>query len=204
MIQQVNLYQPSLSAPEPLAPHWMARALLALVLALVAATGYFALARRWSESAVGSLERQLEARQAELARLARAIEAQLGESTYAERARALEQDRASKRALLDQLANGSLDRVEGFSRELRALSAGRVEGVWLTRFAFSRGGSELVLSGHALRAEDIPLLLEQLGQTETFAGTEFREFRLSRPERGAALSFEARTRPAEPASEPAS
>jgi Tfp pilus assembly protein PilN len=202
MIQQVNLYRPVPQVGLTLDPGMMLRAVAALAFALAATTAYLALARSWSASAAGRLEARLGERQAELARLARVIESELSPGRVQDRAQALESERAAKQAVLAELDAGTIGRTQGFSRELRALSAGRVEGVWLTRFAFLEGGSQLVLAGRALRADDVPRLFERLGQSDALAGTEFREFRLTRERTAAPLDFEARTRAGEAEEKP--
>jgi cell division protein FtsL len=61
----------------------------------------------------------------------------------------------------------------GFSEYLRAFARQSVNGLWLTSFSLSEGGSKMVIGGRALRADLVPDYLRRLGNEKIMHGQPF-------------------------------
>jgi len=61
----------------------------------------------------------------------------------------------------------------GFSEYLRAFARQSVNGLWLTGFSLSEGGSKMVIGGRALRPELVPDYIKRLGKEKIMQGQPF-------------------------------
>lgn len=104
----------------------------------------------------------------------------------AERKKALEARLASHQQGLAAFDSSASGRAEGYSDVLRALARISMEGVWLTRIEFAKGGGELSIAGRATRAELVPAYLERLRSEEALRGREFSRLEVMRPGAGKA------------------
>ncbi|MDX1404901.1 MAG: hypothetical protein R3192_10195 [Woeseiaceae bacterium] len=95
----------------------------------------------------------------------------------------------AKRALQDQelvlnmVVDSSLGDIDGFSRYLSSLARMNTDGLWLSRIRLSALGDSTRLEGQAIRAELIPLYLQQLALEDPFADQRFYEFLIDRPQK---------------------
>mgnify|MGYP001338010500 CR=1 FL=1 len=61
----------------------------------------------------------------------------------------------------------------GFSEYLRAFARQSVNGLWLTGFSLSEGGSKMVIGGRALRPDLVPDYIKRLGKERIMQGQPF-------------------------------
>lgn len=182
MSQQINLYSPIFrKQPKVFSATTMLQAFALIV--VVVAVFYHSLSLQSSLLEIRAAEsgRQLKS---ELERL-KAYGA--GDSPaerarlLAERRKALETRLASHQLGLAAFESGASGQAEGYSGVLRALARISMDGVWLTRIEFAKGGGELSLAGRATRAELVPAYLERLRSEEALRGREFSRLEVRRP-----------------------
>jgi hypothetical protein len=96
----------------------------------------------------------------------------------------------AKRSLRDQqlvltmVRNSAWGDVDGFSRHLRSLARQKTDGLWLSYIRLSALGDNTQLEGQALRAELVPLYLQDLALEEPFNAQRFNQFQIDRLETG--------------------
>ena len=192
MTQNINMFPPELQ-PE-------GRAFPATFLIKAVGVLVVALARiyAFAENGVRDIEREIEivARQEaaaieQLQNLGSLITAITGEKSWAEQLEEATDILREREAVLKLIQGTTLGETEGFSRHLRALSRQDVDGIWLTYIALSALGDKTRLEGRALRAEMIPLYVQDLTAEAAFAKQRFHHFRIlnSTDDDGAPLKF---------------
>lgn len=85
-------------------------------------------------------------------------------------------------AILDHLANDSLNPQSGFSSTLKSLSEQHIEQVWLTNFSLRDGGQSITIKGSSTQSELIPEYIDSLAKSPTFSGKHFSVFQMSSPD----------------------
>ena len=85
----------------------------------------------------------------------------------------LTDDRDQKKLLLDTLAAQGFNQQQGFSRFLEGLAQNHVDGTWITSIIIQGGGSNIALSGSAVRAKLVPLIFQGLSQDPSYQGKAF-------------------------------
>ena len=63
------------------------------------------------------------------------------------------------------MGNGTLGKPEGYSRHLTTLASVSEDGLWVTSFTVSKGGSAIALSGRALRSDSVMQYARRLNQS---------------------------------------
>lgn len=174
VVQNVNLYLPEFRRKK----HWLDAEKFVLVagaalLLLLVASGveYWQLAQLRSELAQKELERQ------QAVAATAALEAQYGTQTedpaLLADIRELEENLQSKQALLEFLEGRELGNAGGFSEHLAELSRHHVEGLSLNRISLSDGGRVVELGGQVIKADLVPVFVQQLGRGRTYSGMQF-------------------------------
>lgn len=189
-MQQVNLYQPILRKERKLfSAVALAQTLVFVSVALLTLWGY----GYWQ---VGSLEREVARAELQRQQGGQRLEqlrvlypARPEDETLARRLAAAEADLQAKQRMLAALSQRSFGNTAGFVPHFEGLARQQLEGLWLTRIEFSRGGVELGLQGKALRPELLPRYLRSLGAEPAFGGTEFQSFVMTRPEQRTGVEF---------------
>ncbi len=182
MKQQINLYQ---SQYHPQTRMFGARIMLqAAGIVLVAMFLMYVFA----EKRVDNITKELEivARQEAIAverlqKIGPLIHAVTGETNWAEQLDNSLRMLAERQAVLEMIQGSTLGDTEGFSRHLRALARQDVEGVWLTHIVLSALGDKTRLEGRAIRAELIPLYVQELTAEAPFAKQRFNRFQIDSP-----------------------
>ena len=95
---------------------------------------------------------------------------------------ALEESLFGKQTLHGFLEGGELGNTTGFSEYLADLSRYHIEGLSLTGITLAQGGEQVYLSGQVLRAENVPLYLQSLRNSESFTGKNFETLRIQSSE----------------------
>jgi hypothetical protein len=88
---------------------------------------------------------------------------------------------AERQAVLNLIQGSTLGDTKGFSRHLRALARQDIEGIWLTRIVLSALGDKTRLEGRAIRAELIPMYVQDLTAKTPFAEQRFHRFQIDSP-----------------------
>jgi len=84
-----------------------------------------------------------------------------------------------KQAVISILSERSLGNTEGFVQHLSGFARQHIPGLWLTNLKIEQGGTQLSLTGHALKPEHVPQYLQNLSNEPVLQGTEFKSFLLS-------------------------
>ncbi len=183
MKQQINLYRPEFR-PETNAfqSAFMFQAAGIMLLALLV---IYVFAR----SELSSIEDEFEivARQeaAALERLQNVrplITAVTGEQSWSEQLEEASRTLAERQAALSLIQGTSLGDTKGFSRHLRALARQDIDGVWLTHIVLSALGDQTRIEGRAVRAELIPLYVQNLTAEPAFEKQRFHRFQIENPD----------------------
>jgi hypothetical protein len=77
---------------------------------------------------------------------------------------------ALRQSLLGELGTGALAGTTGYSEYLRAFARQTVQGLWLTSIQIAEGGGQLTMSGRALQADLVPVLIGRLKQESVLRG----------------------------------
>ncbi|MCC7122943.1 MAG: hypothetical protein IT493_15425 [Gammaproteobacteria bacterium] len=190
MIQQINLFQPTLREPAPL---FGARAMLRTVLAVLAGLGFV---YAWALVQVDSLERQ--ARELTVAReeaeqrldeLRTHLPQRVADPALAARAAAQADDVQQTRRLMAVLSEGAFGNNVGLSPYLVGFARQHVAGTWLTRVEIAAGGDRIGIEGHAQVPEFVPLYVQRLAAEPVFAGKVFNHLELARAPAGTEVAF---------------
>ncbi|MGD8379077.1 MAG: PilN domain-containing protein [Gammaproteobacteria bacterium] len=99
---------------------------------------------------------------------------------------AVERARTEKNAkarAVTLLSGRKLGNATGVSPMLAGLARQHLRPLWLTDIDISEGGTALRLGGRTTEPESVPAYLQGLSKEDVFRGTEFRSFRMSRPEK---------------------
>lgn len=191
MNQNINLFPPELRPQSRvLAATFMLKAVGALLLLL-------SLIYLFADSGLRDIEREIEivARQEaaavdQLENLGSLITAITGEKSWAEQLDDVSQVLREREAVLALIQGTTLGDTDGFSRHLRALARQDIDGIWLTYIALSALGDKTRLEGRAIRAELIPLYVQDLTAEPPFARQRFHQFQInSQEDEQTALSF---------------
>ena len=79
--------------------------------------------------------------------------------------------------------------TKGFSKYLVALAKYNAVELWLTSFRISSDGSVIRLGGKTTKAENVPRLLQKLGNDPTFDGKTFEVFKIYAEEKEKIIKF---------------
>ena len=192
MNQQINLYQIQYR-PQTRMFHagFMLQAVALVTFAMLLLYGF-------AQQRVGRIEQELKivARQESvalerLAEIGPLINAVTGETNWSDQLDNSLRMLAERQAVLNLIQGSSLGDTTGFSQHLRALSRQDIEGLWLTHIALSALGDKTRLEGRAVRAELIPLYVQDLTAERPFAEQRFNRFQIDSPaaDDGTALTF---------------
>ena len=182
MNQQINLYQIQYRPQTHVFPAWvMVQATGILLFAMFLMYGF-------AQQRVDGIEQELEivARQESVAldrlqNIGPLINAVTGETNWSEQLDDSLRMLAERQAILNLIQGSTLGETKGFSRHMRALARQNIEGVWLTRIVLSALRDETRLEGRAIRAELIPMYVQDLTAEAPFAEQRFRRFQIDNP-----------------------
>jgi hypothetical protein len=182
MNQQINLYQIQYRPQTRMFPAgFMLQATGVLLFAMLLIYGF-------AQQRVDGIEQELEVvtrlesvAHERLQNVGPLINAVTGETNWAEQLDNSLQMLAERQAVLSLIQGSALGDNKGFSRHLRALARQDIEGVWLTHIALSALGDKTRLEGRAIRAELIPLYVQDLTAEPPFAKQRFHRFQIDDP-----------------------
>ncbi len=183
MKQQINLYRPEFR-PETNAfqSAFMFQAAGIMLLALLV---IYVFARSELSSIEDEFEivaRQEAAALERLQNVRQLITAVTGEQSWSEQLEEASRTLAERQAALSLIQGTSLGDTKGFSRHLRALARQDIDGVWLTHIVLSALGDQTRIEGRAVRAELIPLYVQNLTAEPAFEKQRFHRFQIENPD----------------------
>ncbi|MDH3749600.1 MAG: hypothetical protein OEU40_03300 [Gammaproteobacteria bacterium] len=182
MNQQINVYQIQYRPQTRMFPAgFMLQATGILLFAMLLMYGF-------AQQRINGIEQELEivtrlesVAHERLQNIGPLINAVTGETNWAEQLDDSLRMLAERQAVLSLIQGSSLGDTKGFSRHLRALARQDVEGVWLTHIVLSALGDKTRLEGRAIRAELIPLYVQDLTAEPPFAKQRFHHFQINSP-----------------------
>jgi len=169
--QQINLFNPQfLKQKKYFSAVTMTQALGLLVLGMAAFYGFAFwqdgnLARRTAESG-----RAYEQQKQQFAKLAAELNPEKREAQLDRDLKRTETAIASRRALLRELQAGAGGDSTSYSEYLRAFARQTVPGLWLTSIQIAEGATRLTMSGRALEADLVPVLIGRLKREPVLRG----------------------------------
>ncbi|MGI9202944.1 MAG: hypothetical protein ACR2Q3_02970 [Woeseiaceae bacterium] len=182
MNQQINLYQPQFQPQTQIFPAWfMLQATGILLFAMLLLYGFAQQRIAGIEQELEVVTRQESAANERLQNIGPLIKAVTGEKNWSEQLDDSLRMLAERQAVLNLIQGTTLGDTVGFSRHLRALARQDVEGVWLTSLTLSAQGDKTRLEGRAIRAELIPVYVQDVTAETPFAEQRFHRFRIDNP-----------------------
>ncbi|MGB5079584.1 MAG: PilN domain-containing protein [Burkholderiales bacterium] len=191
MSQQINLFNPQLLKQKKyFSAVTMTQALGLLVLGMAVFYG-FALwqdrsLRRQTEESGRAYEQQKQL----FAKVAAELNPEKREAQLDQDLKSTETAIAERQALLREIQAGVTGESAGYSQYLRAFARQTVPGLWLTSIQITEGASQLTMSGRALQADMVPLLIARLKRETLLRGRPLEALAITRgvPAKGPARS----------------
>ncbi len=185
MKQQINLYTPKTPAARDI---WSLRSAIGLILLATVAMGIISWGVDYYAATKLARVEVLRAHEADLPEQIARLEAQR-KSLRADPAILEEQDRIRDKitdkneliSLLNRMQPGVAN--NGFSPFMYGLAEARRDGVWVTEFVLDLANQRVTLDGVSGRADDVPLLMRDLGETQAFRAMRIEKFTLTQQEK---------------------
>lgn len=193
MIQQVNLYQPQTKKALHLS-FWFALKMgagLAVFLLLVSL--YETYQHIKTIRTLQALENEYTQVLAALEKIKAKVPGPEVKETYIKQIQKLQAEQKTKKEMLSVLTDLQATQTQGFSRYLSALAAQASTGIWLTHFNFDQNKNEISLKGTSTRPDNVPRLIDKLGQEPVFSGRTFQVFKLAIDASTSYINFELST-----------
>lgn len=185
MRQQINLYHPIFrKQAKKFSARAMAQASGIVVLGVMLIYAFDAWQTNRLRTQLTQLETERQAAAGRLERLAKNLGAANAKLDIQGEIDRLEAELAARKQVQLLLTQGSLGNTHGYAEHLLSFARQHVPGVWLVGIHITGGGEEVVLKGRSVSPELVPRYMQRLAQETTLAGTEFRVFKMARPEVG--------------------
>jgi len=203
--QQINLFNPQfLQQKKYFSAVTMVQALGLLMLGIAAFYGFAlwqdrTLARQAAESS-----RAYEQQKQQFAKASAELNPEKVEAQIDQDLKSAEAALALRRALLSEIQAGA-GGTHAYSEFLRAFARQTVQGLWLTGIQIGEAGGPMSLSGRALQADLVPVLISQLKRETVLRGRPLEALAITRSAAGpdtkrAIVEFTV-TSPAQPGAE---
>ena len=182
MKQQINLYTAEFR-PETNAfqSTFMFQAAGVLVLALVLIYAFAQQGVTGIDDELDIVARQEAAALERLENVRPLITAVTGEQSWSAQLEEAASTLAERQAVLAMIQGTTFGDTKGFSRHLRALARQDLDGLWITHLVLSALGDRTRIDGRAIRAELIPLYVQNLASEPAFAQQRFHQFQIDNP-----------------------
>ena len=182
MKQQINLYiaefRPETNAFQST---FMFQAAGVLVLALVLIYAFAQRGVTGIDDELDIVARQEAAALERLENVRPLITAVTGEQSWSAQLEEAASTLAERQAVLAMIQGTTFGDTKGFSRHLRALARQDLDGLWITHLVLSALGDRTRIDGRAIRAELIPLYVQNLASEPAFAQQRFHQFQIDNP-----------------------
>jgi len=185
--QQINLFNPLfLEKKKHFSAVTMTQAIALIVLGLGAFYAFAfwqdrSLARQIAESG-----RAYEQQKQQFAKITAELSPEKREAQLDQDLKSIEAAIALRRSLMGELGKGGPAGPGGYSEYLRAFARQTVQGLWLTSIQIAEGGGQLTMSGRALQADLVPVLIGRLKQESVLRGRPLEGLAITRSTAGKA------------------
>lgn len=170
MSQQINLFNPQfLEKKKYFSALAMTQALGLIVLGMAAFYGFAFWQERNLARQTGESERAYEQQKQRFTKVTAELSPEKREAQLDQDLKSIEGAIALRQSLLRELGTGGLA-GSGYSEYLRAFARQTVQGLWLTSIQIAEGGGQLTMSGRALQADLVPVLIGRLKQESVLRG----------------------------------
>jgi hypothetical protein len=168
--QQINLFNPQFLEKEKyFSALAMSQALGLIVLGLVAFYAYALWQERNLARQTGESGHAYDQQKQQFTKVTAELSPEKREAELDQDLKSIEAAVASRQSLLRELGAG-LAGPAGYSEYLRAFARQTVQGLWLTGIQITEGGAQLTMSGRALQADLVPVLIGRLKQESVLRG----------------------------------
>jgi len=168
--QQINLFNPQfLEQKRYFSAETMVQALGLLVLGILGFSGFVYWQDRDAVRQAAESARAYDLQKALLAKAAAELNPEKFESQLDQDLKTTEAAIALRRLLLSEIQSGT-GAPSAYSEYLRAFARQTVQGLWLTGIQITEGGGQLNVSGRALQADLVPVLIARLKQEAVLRG----------------------------------
>ena len=187
MSQQINLFNPQfLERKKYFSAVAMTQALGLIVLGMAAFYGFAfwqdrSLARQTLESG-----RAHEQQKQQFTKVTAELSPEKREAQLDQDLKSIEAAIALRQSLLRELGTGGVAGSAGYSEYLRAFARQTVQGLWLTNIQIAEGGGRLTMTGRALQADLVPVLIGRLKQESVLRGRPLEALAITRSTAGKA------------------
>ncbi len=185
MSQQINLFNPLfLEKKKYFSAVAMTQALGLIVLGLAVFYGFAFWQDRNLARQTGESGRAYELQKQQFAKVGADLSPERREAQLDQDLKSIEAGIALRQSLLRELGTGGFAGPTGYSEYLRAFARQTVQGLWLTSIQVGEGGAQLVMSGRALQADLVPVLIGRLRQESMFRGRPLEALAITRSTAG--------------------
>jgi Fimbrial assembly protein (PilN) len=168
--QQINLFNPQfLEQKRYFSAETMVQALGLLVLGILGFYGFVYWQDRDAVRQAAESARAYDLQKALLAKTAAELNPEKFETQLDQDLKTTEAAIALRRLLLSEIQSGT-GAPSAYSEYLRAFARQTVQGLWLTGIQITEGGGQLNVSGRALQADLVPVLIARLKQEAVLRG----------------------------------
>ena len=187
MSQQINLYNPLfLEKKKYFSAVTMSQALGLIVLGLALFYAFAFWQDRSLARQIGESGRAYEQQRQQFAKITAELSPEKREAQLDQDLKSVEAAIALRRSLRGELGTGALAGPAGYSEYLRAFARQTVQGLWLTSIQIAEGGGQLTMSGRALQADLVPVLIGRLKQESVLRGRPLEGLAITRSTAGKA------------------
>ena len=184
MSQQINLYNPLfLEKKKYFSAVTMTQAIGLIVLGMAAFYGFAFWQDRRLARQIGESGRAYEQQKQQFAKITAELSPEKREAQLDQDLKSIEAAVALRRSFMGALGTGGLAGV-GYSEYLRAFARQTVQGLWLTSIQIAEGGAQLTMSGRALQADLVPVLIGRLKQESVLRGRPLEALAITRSTAG--------------------
>ena len=171
MSQQINFFNPLfLEKKKYFSAVTMTQALGLIVLGMAVFYVFAFWQDRNLARQIGESGRAYEQQKQQFAKIAAELSPEKREAQLDQDLRSIEAAIALRRSLMGELGTGGRAGPAGYSEYLRAFARQTVQGLWLTSIQIAEGGGQLTMSGRALQADLVPVLIGRLKQESVLRG----------------------------------
>ena len=171
MSQQINLFNPQfLEKKKYFSTVAMTQAIGLIVLGLAAFYGFAFWQDRSLARQTGESGRAYEQQKQQFAKVGAELSPEKRETQLDQDLKSIEAAIALRQSLLRELGTSGSPGSAGYSEYLRAFARQTVQGLWLTSIQIAEGGAQLTMSGRALQADLVPVLIGRLKQESVLRG----------------------------------
>ena len=171
MSQQINLFNPQfLEKKKYFSVEAMTQAIGLIVLGMAAFYGFAFWQERNLARQTGESGHAYEQQKQQFTKITAELSPEKREAQLDQDLKSMEAAVALRQSFLRELGTGGLGGPAGYSEYLRAFARQTVQGLWLTSIQIAEGGGQLSMSGRALQADLVPVLIGRLKQESVLRG----------------------------------